>query len=104
MDAQRQQVEVETALGRDHDLAVDHATLGQVGAQRLDELGEVARERLLVAAADLDVVAVAEDDGAEAVPLRLVEEVARLRLGSSRASFASIGDTGGSIGYMAPDQ
>ena len=56
------QVEVEPALGGDHDLAVDDAALGQVGAQRLEEIGEVARERLLVAAPDLDVVAVAEDD------------------------------------------
>ena len=76
MDPQRQPVEVEAALGGDHDLAVDHALLRELRADRLDQLGEVPRERLLVPAPDLDVVAVAEHDGAKAVPLRLVEEVA----------------------------
>jgi hypothetical protein len=38
---------------------------------------EVARQRPLVAAAELDLVAVLEDDAAEAVPLRLVQVGAR---------------------------
>ena len=38
------------------------------------ELGEVAIERPQVAALDEDVAAAAKHDGAEAVPLRLVEE------------------------------
>ena len=44
---------------------------GQRLPQRVEELGEVAGERALVAAGQLDVVAVAEHDAAEAVPLRL---------------------------------
>ena len=39
----------------------------------LDHLGEVAGQRALVAAAQLHLVAVPEDDAPEAVPLRLVE-------------------------------
>ena len=47
------------------------------------QLGEVAVERPQVAALDEDVGVAAEDDGAEAVPLRLEQEVARVgqRLG-----------------------
>ena len=56
-----------------HDLAVDHRALREVGHHRVDDLGEVPGHRPLVAAADLHLVAVAEDDRAEAVPLRLVE-------------------------------
>ena len=44
---------------------------GQLRQQRLDQLGEVAVERLLVAALDQDLVAVAEDERAKAVPLGL---------------------------------
>ena len=74
MDALGEGVEVEPAGPGDDDLAVQHAARRELASQRLDELGEVAGERLLVAAAEGDVVAVAEDDAAEAVPLGLVEE------------------------------
>ena len=47
----------------DEDLAVEHAPLGQRRLHRLDDLGEVAGQRLGVAAGQLDLVAVAEDDG-----------------------------------------
>ena len=58
------------------------------------ELGEVPRERALVAAAQLDLVAVAEDDAAEAVPLRLVPHPGR----DPGDGLASIGRTGGLTG------
>ena len=74
---------------------------GSCGQQRLDQLGEVAGERPLVAAGQLDLVAVAEHDAAEAVPLRLVQP-ARRRPGSSSASLASIGAIGGAIGRVTP--
>ena len=54
------------------------AALGQVREQRLDELGEVASERPLVPAAELDLGAVPKDDAAKAVPLRLVDETVAL--------------------------
>ncbi len=56
-----------------HDLAVDHRPLREVGQHGLHQLREVAGHRALVAAADLHLGAVPEDDRAEAVPLRLVE-------------------------------
>ena len=75
MNALQQCVEVETAIvgvGH-HDLAVDHAAIRQVVQHRLDQLGEVARERALVAAGQFDVVAIAEHDAAKAIPLGLVQ-------------------------------
>jgi hypothetical protein len=75
VDALQQRLEVEADLAGDDDLAVDDAPGRQVGAHGLDDLREVARQRPLVAAAELDLVAVLEDDAAEAVPLRLVEVV-----------------------------
>ncbi len=74
MDALQQGVEVETAIvgGRHHDLAVDHAPVGQCRQQWRQQLGEVAGEGSLVAAGQLDRVAVAEDDAAESVPFRFV--------------------------------
>jgi hypothetical protein len=74
VDALQQRLEVELVAGRDDDLRVHHAALRQLLLHRGHDLGEVAGHRPLVAAAQLDLVAVAEDDAAEAVPLRLVEE------------------------------
>ena len=53
----------------DHDLAIEHAALRQLCAQRLEQLGKVAVQRLFVAALDQDFVAVAEDERAKAIPL-----------------------------------
>src|SRR5688572_19625749 len=75
-------VEVEAVRGGDHDLAIQHAVLGQPVEQRLAQLREVAVERLRVAALEEEVgAAAAEHDGAEAVPLGLEEEVARFGQG-----------------------
>ena len=97
MEALLQGVEVEPVLGDDHDLAVDHAPLGQRALQQVDQLGEVAGERPVVARPELELVAVAEHDAAEAVPLRLVEQ-ARRRAGTACTALASIGFTGGITG------
>ena len=72
VDALLQRLEIQAVVGGDDDLAVDHAAFGQLGRDRRDQLGKVAGHRPLVAAADLDLVAVAEDDGPESVPFRLV--------------------------------
>ena len=69
--AELERVEVEPVRRRDHELAVEHDLGGQLFEQRLAQLGEVAQQRLLVAALEIEVVAVAEQDAAEAVPLRL---------------------------------
>ena len=62
----------------DEELAVEHAPLGQLLLDRRDDLGEVAGQRLGVAAGQLDLVAVAEHDAAEAVPLGLEAQAAVL--------------------------
>ena len=70
---QLQRVEVEPARRRDHDLAVDHAAVRQGLEQDGMQFREVAIERPQIAALDEDLGAAAKDDGAKAVPLRLVE-------------------------------
>ena len=74
MDALLQRVEVEPARRHDDDLAVEHAALRQRVVQRLLELGEVAVQRLAVAALQQRLLAGAKDDRPEAVPLRLEQE------------------------------
>ena len=64
-------VEVEHAVARDHDLAVERG----VGREQLAErpqLGEVAQQRPLVARPERELAAVVLEHAAEAVPLRLV--------------------------------
>jgi hypothetical protein len=79
--------EVEAAVGGDDDLAVDDRARREVAPDGGHQLGEVARQRSLFAAADLDLVAIAEHDRAKAVPLGLVELAwrnCRHRLGQHR--------------------
>jgi hypothetical protein len=76
VDAHLERLEVEAVRAGDHELAVEHAARRQLRAERLAQLGEVAVERLLVAALEQQLVAVAEHEHAEAVPLRL-EDPAR---------------------------
>ncbi len=73
VDSQEQRVEVEPVLARDHDLAVQHATIGKLLTERRRELGEVAVQGLEVPALGEHLVAVAKDQGPEAVPLGLEE-------------------------------
>ncbi len=84
VDAQQQLLEVESSVVRDHDLAVEHAAIRELRLERLGQLGEVAVERLEVAALRVDLVAVAEDQGPEAVPLRLVQPALALGQGVAR--------------------
>ncbi len=72
VEPQLQRVEVQTVLvGQDH-LAVHDAAGRERFAKRRDQLREVALQRPRVAALDPDIVALAEDDRPEPVPLRLV--------------------------------
>ena len=96
-------VEVELALARDHDLAVER----RVGRQQLADraqLGEVPQQRPAVARPQRDLAAVVLEHAAEAVPLRLVRH-APARSGSSETSSASIGGNGtfgpGAVGRSA---
>jgi hypothetical protein len=73
MQAQLQRLEVEPS-GREvrqDDLAVDHAAWRQLGQRGINQLREVAGHRPLVPATELHLVAVAEHDGPEPVPLGL---------------------------------
>src|ERR1035438_1879864 len=72
MDPLGQRIEVEPGRAGDDDLTVEDAAVGQVGPQRIHQLGEVPSQRLFVAAAQYHVVPVPEDDPPEAVPLGLV--------------------------------
>jgi hypothetical protein len=71
MEAKLERLEVETSVAHDDDLSVQHAALRELCLQRIDELGEVALERLLVATLDEDLIAVTEDQRTEPVPLGL---------------------------------
>ena len=86
MQPQLEQVEIEPARRRDHDLAVHDAAVRQTGQQGVMQLGKVAVERTQVAALDEHLGPAAKDDGAEPVPLRLVQEriVGRKHVGELR--------------------
>ena len=59
----------------DHELAVERAAARELRGERRAQLGEVAVERLRVAALEQQLVAVAEHEHAKAVPLRLEDPV-----------------------------
>jgi hypothetical protein len=75
MDAELEGVEIEMAVVRDDEFAVENALARKLGAQRFQELREITVEGFLVAALDEDFVAVFEDQSAEAIPLGLEEPV-----------------------------
>jgi len=79
VDAQQQRLKVKAVWPGNDDLAIEHAALGQVRLERRRQLREVAIEGLEVAALDEHLVAVAEDDRAEAVPLWFEQPAVRLR-------------------------
>jgi hypothetical protein len=72
MNALKQRVERKRAITRDHDLAVEDERLCLELADRVDQFGIVAGERLPRFRLQLDLVAVAKCQAAKAVPLRLV--------------------------------
>ena len=76
VDALGEGVEVEAIGAGDDDLAVEDAAWRELGEERGAEFGEVAVEGLAVARLEEEVVAVAEDEGAKAVPFGLEEPVA----------------------------
>ena len=95
MEPELKCVEVKPMRSGNHDLAVQHAVVRQVGKKRLAKLREVAIERPQVAALNEEVGLMAEDNRAKPIPLRLVKKSASS--GSVSASFASMGSTGGAI-------
>ena len=73
---------------------------GSCARKRLDQLGKIAVQRFFVAALDQDLVAIAEDQGAKAVPFRFEDPVSPA--GNSSTRLASIGRTGGFTGSCTP--
>jgi len=71
VEAQLERVEIEFVVSDNDNLTIEHATLRERGTQRIKQVREVAVERFLIAALDEDLVAIAEDEGAEAVPFGL---------------------------------
>jgi hypothetical protein len=78
MDPLLQRLELQPLADRHEDLPVEHAPLGQLRQRRVLELGEVAGERLGVAAGELHIGAVAEHDRPEPVPLGLEAQATEL--------------------------
>jgi len=84
VDAEEEGVEVEAPGPRDHDLAVHHGAIRERSEQRRRQLREVALQRPQVAALQEELVAIPEDDAAEAIPFRLVCPAVALREGRLR--------------------
>src|SRR5271170_737203 len=71
MEPELQGFEIERASLGDHHFAVDDAPRGQGGLERRGKLGKVSIERLFVATLNEELLAVAKDEDAKAVPLWL---------------------------------
>lgn len=97
MDAKLEGVEIEAAGGGDDDFSVEDALVGELGGEDGEELGEVTVEGLAFAALKEEVLAVFEEDGAEAVPLGLEEPV--IAGGQGFDAFGEHGLDGGLEGH-----
>jgi len=82
VEPELQGVEIEAPRGRDHHLAVHHASGRQARKEHVVHLREIAVERPEIAALDEDVVVAAEHESAKTVPFRLVEEATAVGHGS----------------------
>ena len=71
MDAVGEGIEVEATGAGDDDLTVEDTLIGELLQEGLAQFREVAVEGLALPALEEEVVAVAEDEGAKAVPLGL---------------------------------
>ena len=78
MEAQLEGVEIQAGVPDDDDLAIEHGPGGEGSQKGRDEFREISIERLLFAALDENLVVIAEDECAEAVPFGLEDPVAGL--------------------------
>ena len=69
--AAAQRVEIQPARGGNHNLAIKHTPLRQLCPERCDEFRKVTVKRFRVAALQEHFIAIAKDQGAESIPLRL---------------------------------
>src|SRR4051812_31290435 len=86
MEAGHQRGEVVPRARREHDFAVDNERVLGESLESVDELGEIPAERPMVAAADVNVASLSEDESTEAVPLWFEEPCVTLRQGSRQPS------------------
>src|SRR5262245_44091201 len=87
MDSLQQRVEGERAVGGNDDLAIEDKHRDGDLERGLHKLGKITRQRLSRLRLQLDLVAVAEQEAAEAVPLRLILPVRSGRDFVDRARF-----------------
>lgn len=71
MQAELQSVEVQFVILNDDDLSIEDAAGRQRSAYRVEQLGEVAVQWLFIAALNQDLITIAEQQRAKAIPLRL---------------------------------
>src|SRR4051794_27716732 len=71
MNTKLKRVEVETRWTGDNDLSIKYTARRKLLLERLDHFRKVPVERFLIAALDHDLVSVAKDESAEAIPLGL---------------------------------
>jgi hypothetical protein len=71
MQAKLQRVEVKSIVLDDDDLPIQHAARRQDRTQRIQELREIAVERLFVATLDQDLIPIAKHQRPKAVPFGL---------------------------------
>src|SRR5206468_11365924 len=86
VEAHLHRVEVESAVPRDHDLAVERGVWRHLLAQRT-QLGEVAQQRPLVPRPERELAAVVLEHAAKAIPLRLVLPAVALGEGANELCF-----------------
>src|SRR5215467_11774279 len=79
MQAKLQRVEVESIVPDDDNLAIEHAAGRQSRADRLQQLGKVAVERLFVATLDQDLISVTKHQGAKTVPFGFENPISAVR-------------------------
>src|SRR5688500_8775812 len=72
MDALEQIVEREGSVDRNHDFAIDHESSRTDLAHDLDDVGEIARERLSRLRNEIDAISITKHEAAESIPFRLV--------------------------------
>src|SRR5689334_1882265 len=69
MKTQLERVEVERSLLRDHDFTIEHATSRELFQDWINQFGKIAVQRLLVAALNENLFAVAKDERTKTIPL-----------------------------------
>ena len=76
MNPELQGIEIKCSVPGDHDLTIQHATLGHLPQQRIDKLGKVTVQWFLIPALNKDFVMVAKNQCAKPIPFGLEDPCA----------------------------